>query len=270
MTAHRSLMKIVLLIIVLILAACAPENLDITPTPAPTAVPIIKVYVTGAVNQTGITVELPLGSRSSDAIEAAGGALDSADLQQVNMAQLLRDGDQVNVPAVGDAVVESTPEPEPQVIVSDSRQLLDHILTTVPGSINAGTVSWRRDNSVATNFVDREGGVTARISFNEAGGGLMELTYGVFATPEEALAYYENVRGTLATLERAQERDTFPTPNAFGGGTYGWDAVFVRDNVFIRVSVPRVSSTAGDPLNPMGRQVVTILDEAIASFTPAP
>ncbi len=269
MMGHRSLMKNIVFIIVLILAACAPENLDITPTPVPTAVPIIKVYVTGAVNQTATTIELPLGSRTSDAIEAAGGALDTADLQRVNMAQLLRDGDQVNIPAVGDVVAEATPEPEAQVVVSDSRQLLDHILTIVPGSINAGTVSWRRDNSVATTFVDREGGVTARISFTEAGGGLMEVTYGVFSTPEEALVYYEDVRGTLRTLDRAEERDTFPTPNAFGGGTYGWDAVFVRDNVFIRVSVPRVSSTAGDPLNPMGRQVFTILDEAIASFTPA-
>ena len=55
------------------------------------------------------------------------------------------------------------------------------------------------------------------------------------------------------------------TPNAFGGGTYGSDAIFVRDNVFIRVSVPRFSSTAGDPLNPMARPVFAILDDVLAS-----
>jgi hypothetical protein len=40
----------------------------------------------------------------------------------------------------------------------------------------------------------------------------------------------------------------------------------VRDNVFIRVSIPRFSSTAGDPPNPMARPVFNILDDALASF----
>jgi len=272
MMAHRSLMNKILFIIILILAACAPENLDITPTAAPTPIPTIKVYVTGAVNQTGTTIDLPLGSRVSDAVEAAGGATENADLQRVNMAQVLRDGDQVNVPAIGEVIAdapagEATAEATPEAAVSGNQGLLEHILGSVPGNINAGTISWRRDNSVEPNIVEREGGVTGRISFTEAGGGLMELTFGVFDTPDAATLYYDDVRGTLRTLERAEERDTFPTPNAFGGGTYGSDAIFVRDNVFIRVSVPRFSSTAGDPLNPMGRQVFTILDNALASYT---
>lgn len=264
---HRSLMKYFFLIIILMLAACAPADLDITPTPVPTAVPTITVYVTGAVNQTGSTIDLPLGSRVTDAIEAVGGTTEQADLQRINLAAILQDGDQVNVPALGETIVDATQAPEAVEIVAEDRQLLEHILSSVPGNINAGTVSWRRDTSVDTNYVNREGGVTARISFTEAGGGLMELTFGVFGAAEDASAYYDSVRGNLRTLERAEQRDVFPTPNAFGGGTYGWDAIFVRENVFIRVSVPRVSSTAGDPLNPMGRQVFTILDNALTSFS---
>lgn len=261
------LLKATLFLFLLILAACAPENLDITPTPEPTPIPVITVYVTGAVAETGKTVELHLGSRVGDAIDAAGGAAENADLQRINLAQTLRDGDQIHVPATGDEIAaEATAEAAPEAAVSEDRALLEHILAEIPGTINASAISWRRDQAAGQQIVERESGVTGRITFNEAGGGLMELTYGVFGTPEAASAYYDEVRGNLRTLERAEERDQFPTPNAFGGGTYGSDAIFVRDNVFIRVSVPRFSSTAGDPLNPMARQVFTILDAALASF----
>lgn len=267
--AFRGLWKIALLLVIVLLGACAPDNLDVTPTVAPTAIPTIKVYVTGAVAETGKTVELPIGSRAEDAINAAGGATETADLQRVNMAQLLRDGDQVNVPAIGEVVVEVEATPEATAApeaASQERTYLEHIINSLPGSINAGTINWRRDNNVAVNYVDREGGVTGRVTYTAAGGGLMELTFGVFGTAEQATAYYENVRGTLRTLERSEQRDQFPTPNAFGGGTYGSDAIFVRDTVFIRVSVPQFSSTAGDPLNPMARQVFPLLDAAQASF----
>jgi hypothetical protein len=265
--AYRGL--ILFLTAMLILAACAPENLDITPTVAPTLIPTITVYVTGAVAQTGTTIDLPLGSRVSDAIEAAGGATDQADLQRINLAQALRDGDQVDVPVIGAVIVEATPEATAAVTVSEDRTLLDHILASLPGTVNAGVISWRRDQSVDLMFVERDGGTTARISFNEPGGGLMELTFGVFSTPDLARTYYDTVRGQLRTLERAEERDIFPTPNAFGGGTYGSDAIFARDNIFIRISIPRFSSTAGDPLNPAARQVFAVLDDALASYSPS-
>lgn len=255
-------------VFLLVLSACAPDNLDITPTAAPTPVPIIKAYITGAVVQTGTMVEIPQDSRVSDAIDAAGGATDDADLQQINLARVVRDGDQIHVPAKGESVVaEATAEAAPPVTVSEDQALLDHLLSSLPGTINAGVISWRRDNRTEPQVIERDNGVTGRVSFNEAGGGLMELTFGVFDSPDAAAAYYTDVRGNLRTLERAQERDIFPTPNAFGGGTYGSDAIFARDNLFIRISIPRFSSTAGDPLVPMARQVFTIVDNALASFT---
>lgn len=258
-------MKRVILCFVFILAACAPADLDITPTPAPTEIPQITVYITGAVAQPETMLTLNVGSRVLDAIEAAGGATDDADMEQINLAREVRDGDQVHVPRQGEALAEATPEAEVVAEVPANQALLEHIISSLPGTINAGMITWRRDLATAVAYVERDGGITARATFNEAGGGLMELTYGVFDTPEAATAYYEGVREQLPTLDRAQQRDQFPTPNAFGGGTYGSDAIFVRDNVFIRVSVPRFSSTAGDPLNPLARPVFNILDQALAS-----
>jgi len=259
-------MKRFILRILLVLAACAPADLDITPTPVPTEVPKITVYITGAVAQPETMLTLDLGSRVADAIAAAGGAAEDADLERINQAQELRDGAQVHVPRQGETAAESTPEPEVEEALPANQALLEHIVASLPGTINAGVISWRRDLGTDVTYVERDGGMTARVTFTEAGGGLMELTYGVFDTPEVALAYYETVRNQLPTLDRAQQRDQFPTPNAFGGGTYGSDAIFVRDNVFIRVSIPRFSSTAGDPLNPMARPVFNILDEALVTF----
>lgn len=202
------LVKTTLLIALLTLAACAPEDLDITPSatpsPEPTAAPTSEP-----------------GSTPTEEVTA-------------------------------------------EAVISQERVLLDQIVSIVPGSINAAPIVWQRTNDPIT-YRDEEGGVTARIPFSERGGGASELTFGVFDTPEAALAFYEAVRGRLRTLERSEQRDNFPQPNAFGGGTYGSDAIWVRDNIFVRVSVPRFSSTAGDPLVPFGRQVIGILEEALAS-----
>ena len=71
-----------------------------TTTPAPTATPLpIMVYVTGAVANPETTISLPQGSRVSDALAAVGGVLDNADLERVNLAGILHDGDQIHVPA---------------------------------------------------------------------------------------------------------------------------------------------------------------------------
>lgn len=87
-----------------------------TGTPSPTRVPTltptpdpIQVYVTGEVHSPEQTVTIPFGSRAVVAIEAAGGATENADLVRVNIAQILRDGDQVHVYALPQ---EDEPSPE--------------------------------------------------------------------------------------------------------------------------------------------------------------
>jgi competence protein ComEA len=57
----------------------------------------IRVHVTGAVQRPGV-VPLRAGDRLSDALSASGGALTSADLEDLNLARRLRDGEQVVIP----------------------------------------------------------------------------------------------------------------------------------------------------------------------------
>jgi competence protein ComEA len=81
-----------------------------TATPGPSATPApITVYVTGAVATPEQMIVLPPGSRVQDAIDAVGGVTDAADLERVNMAAILHDGDQVDVPVKGSEAVIATP-----------------------------------------------------------------------------------------------------------------------------------------------------------------
>lgn len=62
----------------------------------------VTVHVSGAVGSTGV-VTLGPGARVADAIEAAGGATVDAELERLNLARLLLDGEQVHVPRPGEA-----------------------------------------------------------------------------------------------------------------------------------------------------------------------
>ena len=71
-------------------------------TPPATATPsAIAVYVSGAVDAPGV-YELPSDSRADDALAAAGGASPDADLDRVNLAKRVSDGEHIRVPRRGD------------------------------------------------------------------------------------------------------------------------------------------------------------------------
>jgi competence protein ComEA len=61
----------------------------------------IVVHVAGAVTEPGV-VELPAGARVIDALDAAGGGLPEADLDRLNLAAKVADGQRVIVQRAGD------------------------------------------------------------------------------------------------------------------------------------------------------------------------
>jgi competence protein ComEA len=62
---------------------------------------IVSVHVAGAVTRPGV-YELSVGSRVTDAIEAAGGSVEGARLDSINLARQIADGEQVHVPSAED------------------------------------------------------------------------------------------------------------------------------------------------------------------------
>ena len=61
----------------------------------------IKIHITGAIQKEGI-VTLYENSRVADAIEAAGGLKDDADMTKINLALILEDGMKLNIPSIND------------------------------------------------------------------------------------------------------------------------------------------------------------------------
>ncbi|MEX2254816.1 MAG: ComEA family DNA-binding protein [Acidimicrobiia bacterium] len=82
--------------------------------PAPSTTPAngdaVVVHVAGAVTTPGV-VELDAGARVIDAIEAAGGAVAEADLDRLNLAAKVTDGQRILVQRVGDPPAPDTAAP---------------------------------------------------------------------------------------------------------------------------------------------------------------
>lgn len=74
-----------------------PHKAVATPeVPIILAPPMLVVDVAGEVNNPGV-YEFPPNSRVNDAIKAAGGAKPSADLSLINLARVIKDGEQIYV-----------------------------------------------------------------------------------------------------------------------------------------------------------------------------
>jgi competence protein ComEA len=82
------------------LAASRPRGDAVTllPTATPGA---LTIYINGAVATPGLYT-LPEGSRVDDALKAAGGSLPGAEMDNINLASQLTDGQQINIPGIVD------------------------------------------------------------------------------------------------------------------------------------------------------------------------
>ena len=80
------------------LAASRPRGYPVAllPTPMPS---VLTVYVSGAVAIPGLYM-LPDGSRVDAAVQAAGGFIPGAEPERINLAALLEDGQQIDVPGI--------------------------------------------------------------------------------------------------------------------------------------------------------------------------
>jgi competence protein ComEA len=127
-----------------------------TATPLPTQTPApILVYVTGEVAKPETTVSLPAGSRVQDALDAAGGVTANADLERVNLAGILRDGDQVHVPSISGAAAE-LPTPSGGSIVYINTATLEE-LDMLPGvgpALAQAIIEYREANGPFTSMED--------------------------------------------------------------------------------------------------------------------
>lgn len=102
---HRGTLAAFLVILVAVAAMVVLQiprrpALQVTAPSSPQVAPSIKVHVTGAVLSPGV-VQLPADARIDDALKAAGGVSPSADMDLLNLASPLKDGQRVVIPEKG-------------------------------------------------------------------------------------------------------------------------------------------------------------------------
>jgi competence protein ComEA len=128
--------------------AAPTASVSLTGSAAPTgASGELYVHVLGAVAHPGIYV-LDLDARLVDALAAAGGATDDADLAAVNLARLLEDGEQILVPIAGAAVgtTGAAPPGDDRVDLNTADQAALETLPRIGPALAARIIAWRDDN----------------------------------------------------------------------------------------------------------------------------
>ena len=109
----------------------------------------VVVHVTGAVSRPGV-VTLPPGSRVTDAINAVGGASAEADTQQLNLARVLTDGEQIRVPRIGEVLPDPAPQPGGAATPS---------VGTAPGKTNGGASGTININTASATDLEKLPGI---------------------------------------------------------------------------------------------------------------
>jgi competence protein ComEA len=79
-----------------------PLSLLPTLTPSP-----LVIYVTGEIKSPGV-IQVSPGSRVQDVVTASGGLLPEADIQQINLAAQVSDGQKINIPRLGQQAAQTS------------------------------------------------------------------------------------------------------------------------------------------------------------------
>lgn len=114
---------------------------------APEASGDLYVHVLGAVERPGLYV-LDLDARLVDAVAAAGGTTDEADLAAVNLARILADGDQIVVPTLGAAsdTTAAGPPGDDRVDLNTADQAALETLPRIGPALAERIIAWREEN----------------------------------------------------------------------------------------------------------------------------
>ena len=132
----------------------------------------VVVHVTGAVTRPGVVTLAP-GSRVTDAINAVGGASADADTEQLNLARVLTDGEQIRVPRVGEVL----PDPAPQASGAAAPKA-----SAAPGKPG-------------------DGGASGTININTASASDLEKLPGIGPSLAQRIVEYRDSHGPFATVD---------------------------------------------------------------------
>ncbi len=178
-----------------------PSSASVEPAPASKPTPLV-VHVTGAVKKPGV-YHLPSDSRGEDAIKAAGGILQTANENALNLAAHLEDGSQIHVPTKKEMPPDAPPAPD---------ALVKHDPTVAKTAFSAPHLSVRPASSAKPNPADhlsKSDKLTPdsreTINLNTAGAEELQRLPGIGpAMAERVLAYRKEAGGFKSPDEMLQ------------------------------------------------------------------
>ena len=115
---------------------------------------MIIIHIAGAVKTPGV-VKLIEGSRIEDAVEAAGGLTEDADITNVNLAYVLEDGTKIKIPSLLDV---NLPDEETEIITEDSGQ--DIIEKSSDSTSSTRHNKYKQSNRIRTRKFTRNRTIT--------------------------------------------------------------------------------------------------------------
>lgn len=107
----------------------------------------LYVHVLGAVTKPGLYI-LDLDARLVDALAAAGGTTDDADLSAINLARVLEDGEQIIVPVLGAPAGEpgAAAPVDGRVDLNSADQAALESLPRIGPALAERIIAWREEN----------------------------------------------------------------------------------------------------------------------------
>jgi len=116
-----------------------------TDIPVDAPAPVIYVHILGQVREPGLYA-LPDGARAVDAVAAAGGFTDAADAGGLNLARLVSDGEQIVVPAIGEAPAAAPGMSDGKVNLNTADAATLDTLPGVGPATAAKIIAWREQH----------------------------------------------------------------------------------------------------------------------------
>ena len=133
----------------------------------------IIVHITGEVKKTGI-LTLNEGARIADAIKAAGGTTNNADLDQVNLAYQLQDGQKIYIPNKNDK----------------EKNIAKEYITSESGN-----------NVIIEENTSEAGGISKKVNINQAKQSELETLPGIGEAMANRIIEYREQNGKFQKIE---------------------------------------------------------------------
>ena len=156
------------------------------------------------------------------------------------------------------------------VVGAASQTTMSELIGLLPDSFLTGEEVWTSDISRG-----KDGGVEdvlgipnsaagKQVYYRTENGGRMRLTFGVFASQDDAEAHYRRNLGLHSVLFKVESAEDFPKPNGFGSSLYGAVSIFQIDEYFIEIFLE--IWTRGDPLAPLSRETLRFFENNRSAF----